>query len=689
VGKTRLALQVAAGLGDLAPQGVAVVALAALRDPGLVLSAIAQALGVKETGGQPLAQTLAAALGTRRRMLLLDNFEHLLGAAPALAALLAACPGLRALVTSRAALRVQGEQRFVVRPLALPAPGQEGDHPPTLAELAQCAAIQLFVQRAQALRPDFALTEENAAAVVAVCRRLDGLPLAIELAAARITVLSPAALLARLERSLALLTGGARDLPARQQTLRATIAWSHDLLAPEVQELFRQVCVFAGGCTLAAVEAVCRLARAAGEVLDRLAALVEASLLQVGGTDEEPRCGLLETVREYGLEQLEATGEGAAVRERHLTYFLALAEEAEPRLTGPEQDQWLARLEREHDNLRAALRWASEQAGEEELRLARALWRFWYTRGYLGEGRGWLEAALVGAQGPPAARAGALNGAGNLAWAQGEYGRAAVLHEEALALRRALGDTWGIANSLGNLASELAYQGEYARAAVLLEESLALFRALRDRQGVAHQLANLGGVAYIQGEYARAVALHEEALALRRALGDTGGTAASLNYLGNVAHMQGEYGRAAALHEEALALHRELGSKRGIAGSLISLGLVACMQGDYGGAATLIEECLVLGRDLGARDLVAESLENLAWVAAVRGQPERAARLGGAAEALREALGAPLWPEQRAGHDQAMRAMRAALGEEAFAAGWAAGRVLPLEEAIDIALTPA
>jgi predicted ATPase/Tfp pilus assembly protein PilF/DNA-binding XRE family transcriptional regulator len=740
VGKTRLALAVADRLHGAYADGVCLVNLAAIADHPLVTSGVAQALAVRETGGQLLQDGVIAYLRERQLLLVVDNFEHVLPAAPLLADLLAACPQLRVLATSRATLHVRGEHEYAVPPLALPEPVAPRCQTAAPAVLAQVAAVALFVQRAQAVRADFALDASNAAAVSAICRRLEGLPLALELAAARVKLLPPTALLARLERRLPLLTGGAQDAPVRQQTMRGAIAWSYDLLHAGEQALFRRLSVFAGGCTIEAVEAVCQVgSELEGDVLDLLGSLVDQSLLlQIGDDEAEPRFGMLETVREYVLEQLEAAGEAAMMRDCHLGWCVALAEEAAPQLTGPEQVAWLDRLEAEHDNLRAALGWARERGpGERGLRLAGALWLFWLTRGHLSEGRGWLEAALAGdGSASPATRATALNGAGMLAYVQCDYPRATALHEEALALRRTLGDKQGIANSLLNLGLVAYRQGDYGRAAARHEESLKLARDLGDRRGIANSLSNLGHVAYRQGDYGRAAALYEESLALRRDLGDragiaecfeglavvaaalgslgtvasdqrdcgraadlleesltlfrdlgdTWGMAFSLNSLGDVAHQQGDYARAAALHEEALALQRALGDKLGIASSLHNLGHVAYDQGDHGRAAALVGESLLLGRDIGARHLVAASLESLGWVAAARGQAEQAARLAGATVALREILGVPLPPAFRAGHDRAVQAMRAALGEEAFAAAWAEGRTLPLEAAIAAAL---
>jgi predicted ATPase/transcriptional regulator with XRE-family HTH domain/uncharacterized protein HemY len=810
VGKTRLALAVATTCRDAFADGVVFVPLASHTAPALLADTIAHAAGAHEQGDRRPEEALVAHLRDRRLLLVLDNFEHLLPAAPLLAELLAACPCLTLLVTSRSILRLRGEQVLPVPPLPLP----DATSSPAVEALATAAAVALFLDRARAVWPEFALTPENAADVGAICRRLDGLPLAIELAAARIRLLPPRALLARLERRLPTLTGGPRDLPERQRTLCAALAWSYDLLSRAEQALLRRLSVFAGGATLEAVETVCRLDSAQeADALEWLAALVDHSLLRQEEPESgEPRLVMLETVRDYGLEQLAASGEREATEEAHARYYLALAEAAEPALRGPEQARWLERLDAEHDNLRAALGWAHDQREVDlELRLAGALWRFWWTRGYLNEGRRWLEAALTGGeQGSRAARARALNGAGNLAELQGDYGRAAALHEEALALGRALGDKQSIARSLGNLGNLAQRQGNYERAAALYEEALALYRELGETASIAIALNNLGSVAfvqddcgraatlfeeslalyrmlgdkigsaallmglglvasrqanygraaalleegltlqrklgdrsgsvlasltglgevvYLQGDYGRAVALLEEGLALGRELGDKQGVGHALTHLGEVAYLRGDYGRAVALveeglvlhrrleakdgiaislntlgaavgkqgdhrravhlHEESLTLFRKLRNKWGIASSLRLLGDIAREQADYGRAEALLEESLRLSREIGHRKLVAECLEGLIWMALHAGQPGRAAQLGGTAEALREALRTSLPPSGRVDLDRAVQAIRTALGEEGFIAAWAAGRVLPLDQAIEVALTPA
>jgi len=670
VGKTRLAMQVVAGLADTFPAGVLIVALAAVRDPAVVASTIAQAVGVKEIAGQTVEATLVAALRDKRALLLLDNFEQVARAAPLVTNLVRACPHLVVLVTSRAALRVQGEQEYAVPPLALPDPDQVR----TPEDAARASAVALFVQRAQAVRPDFALTPAETPAVVALCIRLDGLPLAIELAAARIKLFPPRALLTRLEDRLPVLSGGARDLPARQRSMRDTIAWSYDLLDAPEQALLRALAVFAGGATIAAVEDLCTESAAGLDIVDVLAALVDKSLVRaVSGAEGEARVGLLDTIRVYASERLAARGEAAAARRRHAAYYLALAERAAPELVGRAQGVWLATLEREHANLRAALHWARERGETERgLRLAGALWRFWVAHGHLSEGRRWLEDLLasVGGSAPPCApavRATALYGASLLAYVQGDYDRtdalaeesltlyrglgdrrgeadtlhsqalaareqndrprAVALYEQSLALRRALGDQRGIGVSLNNLGTIAHDQGDFTHAAALFAESVALHRAMGDTWTLAVALSNLGDVATKRGAYDHARALLEESLALRRALGDRRGIAQSLGYLGGVAGDRGEFARATALYEESLALHQDLGDRRGIADAQHNLGEVALSQGDDARAQPLLEESLAYWREQGHASFIATVMHNLARVAAGQGDAARARAL--------------------------------------------------------------
>jgi predicted ATPase/transcriptional regulator with XRE-family HTH domain len=664
IGKTRLAFQIAADLlGDFA-DGVWLVPLSRLTDPSLVLPAVAQTLGVSEQGGRPLLETLRAHLRDKRLLLLLDNFEQVVGAAGEVGALLGSAPALKLLVTSRVPLRLRGEQRFPVPPLALAQPGRI----PSSDHLTRYAAEALFVERAGRVRPDFAVTAANAAAIAEICARLDGLPLAIELAATRIAVLSPEALLARLSGRLKLLTGGARDVDERQQTMRATLAWSEDLLGPEEQRLFRRLAVFVGGCTLEAAEAVCIAPEGAEplgvDLLDSVESLVEQSLVQRREEGGETRFGMLHVIREFALERLEASGEGEALRRAHAAHFLALVEQAEPELTRPEAAIWLDRLEREHDNLRAALAWAQEQGeAERGLRLVAALFRFWWARGHLREGRAWAEGLLMLEAGQ---RAEAV--AGTPGTARGGVG--ARLRARALLAG-------------GGLAMDL---DEDATARTWLEQAAALARTAGDRHTTARVLNSLGMVAVGANDLERAETRYAESLALNRELDDRRGIAVTLNNLGDVAVYQGDLERATVALTEALALARELGDRDHTAMCLQNLGRVAHKRGEVARAETLQREALVLFRDLGDPRHCSEALERLAGTAGAARHGERAARLLGAVAAVRATLGTPQPALERAETDAAVAPARAALGENAWAAAFAAGRALPLEQAIAEAL---
>ncbi|HLX57787.1 MAG TPA: tetratricopeptide repeat protein, partial [Ktedonobacteraceae bacterium] len=518
-GKTRLGVQVAAELSDLFTDGVYFVSLASISDPALVVPTIAETLGMREVGGRPLRDRLAEELQRKQMVLLLDNFEQVVSAAVQVVDLLSPCPRLKVLVTSREALHVRVEREFTVPPFSLP----DLNHFPDLAALSHNAAVALFISRAQAVKPEFQVTSANSRALVEICARLDGLPLAIELAAARMKLFSPQALLARLSQRLAVLTSGARDAPVRQQTLRNTIAWSYNLLDPAEQQLFRILSVFVGGCILQAVEAVCSaldVGNAARQVIDSVASLIDKSLLQQTEQEgEESRLGMLETIREYGLESLAASGEMEATRQAHAVYYVALAEKAEPELGGPQQAVWLERLEQELDNLRAALRWSLERgaaghSSEIALRLAGALRRFWEVRGHWSEGWSFLERALALSKGGTVpVQLKALKAAAHVAYARGDNDRAEVLAAECLARCRELGDATGVALSLRMLGGVARRRYNFEAAIPLTEESLALFREVGDKEGIAWALNNLAGLLSMRSEYARAVELAEESLA--------------------------------------------------------------------------------------------------------------------------------------------------------------------------------
>ncbi|HEX6288940.1 MAG TPA: tetratricopeptide repeat protein [Herpetosiphonaceae bacterium] len=694
VGKTRLALQLAVELSADFADGVCVVPLAAIRDGHFVVSALAQALGLRVADGQPLLKHIYASIHQRHLLLLLDNFEQVADAAPLVTNLLAVCPRLNVLVTSRTVLRVTGEHSFVVPPLALP---DRSAVQPTLdlRALEQVAAVNLFLTRARAVRPDFALTHENAAVVAEICARLEGLPLAIELATARLKLLSPQSLLARLSNRLTLLTEGTRNLLAHQQTLRRTIDWSYDLLRPAEQTLFRRLAVFVGGWTLEAAEAVCAGDGAdALPILDGLASLLDQSLVQqAAGTDGEPRFEMLETIGEYARERLLASDEAAALHGRHAAYYLTLAEQVEPELLGPTQGQWLDRLEQDHDNLRAALRWALEHgAAEMAVRFCAALWRFWYVRSYLNEGRQWLDAALaLGGDLRCVARAKALCGAGWMANAHGDLEQAERLFAESLALSRELRDLRGIGLALSGVGRLAHLRGDTERAVALYEENLALFRQLGDTEEIAWTLTRLGILASEQRSYARATTLLEESLASFKAVGYQWGITWALIYLGNVVLEQGDYARATVLFEESLAHFRELGDKGSMATSLKHLGQAALFQGNVEQAAACSRESFMLYRDAGVKQEIAECLEMMAAIVWAQGAAAWAVRLLGAAASLRDDLGAHPSPAERAHCDDMLAAARQRLGAAAFQAAWAEGRALTPEQAVaagDRALEP-
>jgi predicted ATPase/transcriptional regulator with XRE-family HTH domain len=673
VGKTRLALHVAALLQDEYADGLAVVSLAPLSDPLLVVAALAQTLGIESGARQSLRESALAYLRDKQMLLVLDNFEHVVAAAPDVAALLASCPALTVLVTSRAPLHLRGEQLFVVPPLAA---GTSETDPATLAAT---AAVVLFAQRARATDPAFALTPALAPVVAAICRRLDGLPLAIELAAARVASLPPRALLSRLDRRLPLLTGGGPDLPERQHTLRRAIAWSYDLLTPSQQALFRRLCVFAGGGTLDAVEAVCAADDSADSpFLDMLRVLVDAHLVRVAERSEaEVRVELLETIREYGHDQLAASDELGMVQARHALYYLDLAETAEPELRGPDQVRWLDRLEAEHDNLRAILHWALAEsagplpaafAGEDPgqqpitrgtlgLRLAGALGLFWFRRGFLEEGQRWLD-ALLGVTPPadepawPALRARALKALGVLTFHHSEPRHAHVHFAKALALDEACANVRGRAESLLLLGSWAAGPEHIELAAAYLPAVLRLWQELGDPQGVAETLLQEGYLAMVraqeqqqaqaQEDEARARTCFEESLALFRRTGDLWSVAEALWLLGQVVERTDEAG-AGALYEECLAVSRSIGSKRGAGIALGLLAMLAARRGDLVQAVALYEESLPLRRAAGDRFGLTMTLLGLACAATARGEYPRAARLLEEARALWQSMSYQGW----------------------------------------------
>jgi len=685
VGKTRLAVEVARHAVGLPARDVAFVSLAAVDDPRLVLPSIAWALG--GTGDRSAFEGLRAALRDRTSLILLDNLEQVVEVAPELAALLAACPGLRLLVTSRVRLNIQGEHALPVKPLPLPDQGAEGGTP----ALATNPAVALFVDRARRVRPDFRLDDDNGAAVAAICARLDGLPLAIELAAARLTLLPPAALLARLERRLPLLAGGHRDHPPRLRTMRAAIAWSDDLLPPTARRLLRRLAVFSGGATAEAVAAV------AGDddptaLLDALAVLVDHSLLPqpIEGPEGEPRFLLLETVAEYGRERLDAEGETDAVAAAHAAHFVELGERAKPALLGPDQKRWLDRLDAEEGNLRAALGWLVEAGrAEPAQRLAQALWRYWYLRGRLIEGRGWLERVLAmpgGGETPPPVRADVDNALGNLLLDLGEFDAAEAHYERSLALWRSLGDDRSAADPLNNLGLLAAFRGDYGLARDRLDACIAIRRRVGDRIRLALAVSNLGDVALSEGELDEAEVHHREALHLREETEDADSAAYSRYNLGEVARLRGEGAEADAWYTEALRIFTGLGDRMGIAYVAWSRGWLALDRGEAGRAGEAFAAALAIRRELGDRRGMVETLAGLAAVAAAGGDHRRAVELLAATEAQRAAIGAEFPLPLRERLDLIAAAARRGVGTDAAAAsgaGWSE------EEAVAAALAVA
>jgi predicted ATPase/class 3 adenylate cyclase len=681
-GKTRLALQAGADLLEGFDDGAFFIALATITDPAQVPSAIAGPLGVKESAEQPLLESLKSYLHHKHLLLVLDNFEQVLDGAPIVAELLAACDKLKVLATSRIPLRLYGEQEYPVPPLAVPDPRAL----PPLKVLTQYEAVRLFVERARAIKPEFAVTNESAPAVAEICARLDGLPLAIELAAARIRVLPPQKMLQRLGDRLKLLRGGARDLPTRQQTLRGTIDWSHDLLNEEEKALFARLSVFAGGRTLEAIEEICD-SEGDLDALEGVESLVEKSLLRQEGSGGAPRFVMLETVHEYAREKLQESGEAEEVKKHHAEYFLALAEEGESGLRGPEAATWLERLEIEHDNLRAALSWAlAQEEVELGLRLAGALWRFWWMRSHYSEGLRWLENALaVDGRGSPLARAMALAGIGEIASHQGALDRAEEGCEEGLKLlaHEASQAKIYLLLSLGKVAW---MREDYKRATQLREESLVLSREMRDTWGLASSLFGLALVSQYRGNSERATKLYGESRDLFREWGDKQGLAFCLHNLGMMAISQGDLVRAAKLTEEAMALLRELGSRGDISLSLSNLGWIALLQNDLGKAVDLYKQGLALAWETGMYTIVLDDLEGFACLAGAQGDGVRAAQLCGAAEALHEATGYPQDPISHAEMEPYLVSGRSQIHEAVWAKGWEEGRTMTLEEAVSYAL---
>ncbi len=730
IGKTRLGLQVATELLDSFANGTYFVSLAPVTDPPIVIQTIAHALGLEHQQVRHHLPTehmeyLKAFLHNKQLLLLLDNFEQVVSAAPELTELLTACLHLKILVTSRAVLHIQGEYEFPVPPLALPQRTQLSAND----DLSQYAAVALFLERAFAIKPDLAVTQANIQAIAAICVHLDGLPLAIELAAARIKLFPPRSLLQRMTHRLDVLTGGVRGAPARQQTLRNTIEWSYNLLHAAEQRLFQRLSVFTGSFTLEAVESLCStFADEAGFALDGVTSLIDKSLLlQIEREGEEPRLLMLEMIREYGLEVLAASGEEEKTRQAHIAYFLALAEKAGPELGGPQQAAWLDRLEREHTNLQEALHWSVAQGRARHdmtvaLRLGVALRNFWLVHGPYSEGRNFLEQALAASEGVAVPlQAKALYTAANLAFILSDHDRAEALCQESLKLFRELEDRPGMAYALyllawisrDNIKVDIAMveealelfkeignreyvawsfytlgyldglRGEYTRACTWIEESLLLHKEIENKRGIAFSLIGWAQIYfYSQSNQATMNTLFDESLALFRELDDKTGIAYSRSLQGQLSFVQGDAAKAALLIEESLVIYRELGAQQGIAEALCQLARVVTAQGDDMNAYALYEESLVIAREMKMKELIASCLEGIAEVATIQGKFTWAAQLWGSAEVLREAVGVPIPLVDRANYERLVTNVRAQLGEKAFTTVWAEGRMMTPEQVL-------
>ncbi len=732
-GKTRLAIETARELPETPRDGVWLAALSQLTDETLLPKTVAAALGVSEEPNRTVTETLIDHLNGKELLLILDNCEHLVAACADLVDLfLRTHPQIRVLATSRQGLGITGEAVYRVPPLALPDPGARlGLH-----ELAAIESIRLFAERGRSVRTDFALTEENAPAVVQVCRRLDGIPLALELAAARVEVLTAEEIAGRLDDRFRLLTTGGPTSQAQHKTLRALIDWSHDILTEPERVFLRRLAVFAGGWTLDAAESVCSGDGIEGwEVLDLLSCLVAKSLVEMdvdgGRGTGRARYRMLETIREYARDRLRESGERPAVRRRHRDYYVALAEEAESELTGSDQATWLARLQAEHDNLRAACAACTGEDGGIELglRLVGALGRFLQVRGHWSEGRR-LFATFLDAPGGgsrTAARGKTLNWAGNLAYMQGDSSQARVFHEVSLEIRRELGDEEGVAETLSNMGNVAFMQGRPDAARAFFKESLEIRRELDDRRGIAVSLNNLGVIAERQGDYPDALRFFEESLEIERELGDRWGIALSLNNVGLLAARIGDHAKALGYYEEclriarelgdqsciaqalnglatlslrqddpkrawdffaeALAIQRALGNQWGIAESLNNLGYVAVKLGEHAEAGRLHAESLTLARELGSQPGIAMSLGAFGMLARSLGAPRRAARLYAVSQAMRKEIGVPIPSDERQELEDDLAMMRRELGEDVFATEWAAGKEMTVEQAIEYALS--
>ena len=681
IGKTRLATAVAARLDDELPGGAGFVPLADVTGPDAVPQAIGRALHVETDVGDDHVGRLADGLRSQEMLLLLDNFEHVVEAAPVVGELLARAPGLLVVVTSRQALDLVAETLYVVQPLAVPA---EVDADP--GRLADVASVALFTARARKVLPEFTLDGENAAVVAEICTRLQGIPLAIELAAGASRFLPPSALLAQLGPGLDLPVPGPRDAPEHQRTLRAAIGWSFDLLRPVEHGLMTRLGVFAGGCTLDAAEAVCRLPEERSiDVRATLLGLAANSLLDPVPAGRGPtRFIPLEAVRAFATESLQASGQIDRFRRRHAAWCVALVEAAEPRLTESDQVEALGLLEAEHPNVRVALAWSLEQDPGTATALCARLWRFWWIRGHVAEGRRWLDAALAGPPGDDALHASALIGAGVLARTQGAYGRAVELLEQGAALARSVGDRGAAALASLNLGIVAEHRGEHGRATALFDEARAVYESLHDERGLGHSMNCLGNVRLGAGDLEGAAVLFEHALSIFQELHDDWSVGMVLGNLGWIAHKQGRLTVARSLYEKGLTIYRALGDDRAAANTLLNLG-IARQESGAGQAVGLFEEALLSLSRLGERRGVAECLEALAGSRSAS-DPDVAAVLLSAAEHLRERIGAPLWPDEQTLRDRSVEHVRARLGTDQFDVLWQRGRFLSEPEVLAVAV---
>ncbi len=682
IGKTRLAVRVATELQLDFPDGVCFVSLATISDPEFVLPAIAQMLGLKEGTGQAIKEQLYTYLRTQHMLLVLDNYEQVVTTAPLLADLVGHCPQLKILVTSRTVLHIDGEQEYSVVPLAVPNLGSVN----ASKSVTQYASVALFVERAQACKPEFQVTEDNVSTIAEICVRVDGLPLAIELAATRVKVLSVKQIAARLHNAHRLLLGDNRTALPRQRTLQATMDWSYNLLSEQEQTLFCRLCVFVGSCTLEAIEAICAGGGIEeGQILQVLSHLVDHSLVLMQEQDDVVRYRMLEVIRQFGWEKLKASGEAANLSRCHRNWYLGLAERAEQELVGKHQGEWLDYLEAEHDNLRYALGWSLEQKeGEEAARIGVSLWPFWIIRNHMGEGGKFLALSVAQLHGFTALRAKLLRISGVIMGRNGEHARAMQLLEESLDIWRTVSDKQGTASTLLVLGVGALTIGDYERATVYYEQSLPFLREMKDKHEIALALNGLGLTLLYQGKHERASELFEESLALCREIGDIRSIAAILANQGMISLEQGDYIQAIELCQESLALRRKLGDKGGSAHVLIILGRVAFFLNKFQKAFTCYRESLALRLESGEKEGIAAALEGIVAICSVQGDTSSAARLLGAAAALREASGVALSPIDRSFSERSIVSVKARLGEQAFDNAWAEGGAFTLKQALEL-----